>query len=538
LDLCAADGHLIEDPRGALLEASDGLLELDHELTVSSEIAAALGLGALWYRVRRVPGNPSRVELTPRSELAHLLEVLAPDLEFAALAVCDPIGRLAAVNGTAQHLLGYVADGPLLGRSLEGLLGQPSMLSRQGPHLWEVEIPIDRREMLTLEVNVRPYHDSGGRASGWLVRFHSKPFLASAVIDWQSLVEHFPGIVLRLDREGRVIFANRRVGSFTVEEVQGRGVFEFVRDDSRVTVAHFRDLVVRGKSSLAGELPVHDPRTQETIWYSFNAVPILRGDDVEVLVYATDISLRVQAEEDLENSKKRILSLSSRLDRAQEEERRRISRELHDELGGMLTALRLEMGALEKVDGLPQPALDKLDAVEEILTMTLSTVRRLSTQLRPQILDDLGLPAALESLLRDASRRSEFVYDFQVPRSLPGSTDLHLHLYRICQEALTNVCRHARAGRVRLLITRPFRGRLRLVIEDDGTGYQPEVVAEKMTMGLSGIAERVQLLGGTLEMTSGPGQGCRLKVEVPLTAVAVPCEPVFSETQWPVQPAP
>lgn len=527
LGLFRVDGHRLEEPLGCLQEANDGLIELDHDLTISSEIAAALGLGALWYRLRSLPDDPTRAALLPTGELSNLLELLAPELEFAALAVCDPLGRLAAVNGAAQNLLGFVADGPLLGRSLATLLGQEGLLRRDTefqPHLLEVEIPIDRREKLTLEVRIAPYHDAGGRACGWLARFHAKPFLAPAVIDWQSLVEQFPGIVLRLDREGRVIFANRRVAGFTIEEVKGRGVFEFVREDSLVTVQHFRDLVVRGKSSLAGELPIYDPRSKETIWYNFSAVPILRGSDVEVLVYATDITLRVQAEKDLKASKNRIRSLTSRLDRAQEEERRRIARELHDELGGMLTALRLELGALEKVESLPQLARDKLESVESILTMTLSTVRRLSTQLRPQILDDLGLPAALESLLRDASRRCGFDYEFQVPRSLPGDLDLHLHLYRICQEALTNVCRHSKATRVRLLITRPFRDRLNLLIEDDGKGYQPEVVAEKATMGLSGIAERVQLLGGKLEMKSCLGQGCQLKAEVPVGLALSPVD--------------
>ena len=517
LALFGAGGQPVEDPLGLLQEACDGQLELDHDLTISSEIAASLGLGALWYRLRSHPGLPSQGDLLPPGELGHFLELLAPELEFAPLVICDPMGRMAAVNGAAQQLLGYLAGGPLLGRSLEELLRQPGLLRRDGPRLLEMEVPIDRREHRKVEVRVLPYHDAGGRASGWMVRFHGKPFLAPSAVDWQSLVEHFPGVVLRLDREGRVIFANRRVGGFTAEEVLGREIFELVREDSRVTAAHFRDLVVHGKSSLGGEMPVCDPRSGETIWYSFNAVPVLRDTEVEVLIYATDVSLRVQAELELQDAGKRIRSLSSRLDRAQEEERRRISRELHDELGGMLTALRLEVGALEKMEGLPRAAADKLESVEGMLAMTLSTVRRLSTQLRPQILDDLGLPAALEALLRDAGRRGGFECDLQVPRSLPGDADLHLHLYRVCQEALTNVCRHARAGKVRLTVTRPFRGQLRVQIEDDGRGFVVDAAKEKGTMGLCGIHERVQMLAGKMELCSAPGQGCRLKIQVPLS---------------------
>ena len=517
LGLFSPDGQQVKDPTSLLQEACDGQLELDHDLTISSEIAAHLGLGALWYRLRSHPGLPSQGDLLPPGELGHFLELLAPELEFAPLIICDPMGRMAAVNGAAQQLLGHLAKGPLLGRSLEELLEQPGLLHRDGPMLLEMELPIDRHEHRKVEVRVLPYHDAGGRASGWMARFHGKPFVAPTAVDWQSLVEHFPGVVLRLDREGRVIFANRRVGGFTAEQVLGRGIFELVREDSRVTAAHFRDLVVRGKSSLAGEMPVRDPRNGETIWYSFNAVPILRDTEVEVLIYATDISLRVQAEQDLRDAGQRIRSLSSQLDRAQEEERRRISRELHDELGGMLTALRLEVGALGKTEGLPQAATEKMEALEGMLALTLSTVRRLSTQLRPQILDDLGLPAALEALLREAGRRGGFECDLQVPRSLPGDADLHLHLYRVCQEALTNICRHARAGKVRLSVTRPFRGQLRLQIEDDGRGFAVDAVKEKGTMGLCGIQERVQMLAGEMELRSAPGQGCRLKIQIPLT---------------------
>lgn len=520
LALFDAGGQPVEDPLALLQEACEGQVELDHDLTISSEIAARLGLGALWHRARSHPGLPSQVDLLPPGELPHILELLAPELEFAPVLVCDPVGRVAALNGAANHLLRYLAGGSLLGRSLEEILRQPGLLSRDGPRLLELEVPTDLHEARLVEARILPYHDATGRASGWLARFHGKPFLASTTVDWQSLVEHFPGVVLRLDRAGRVIFANRRVGGFTAEEVLGRGIFELVREDSRVTAAHFRDLVVHGKSSLAGEMPISDPRTGQTIWYGFNAVPILRDTEVEVLIYATDISLRVRAEQQLRDAGQRIHSLSCRLDRAQEEERRRISRELHDELGGMLTALRLEVGALESLEGLPAPATEKLEAVEAMLATTLSTVRRLSTQLRPQILDDLGLPAALEALLRDAARRGNFEGDFQVPRSLPGDADIHLHIYRVCQEALTNVCRHARASRVRLSITRPFRDRLWILIEDDGRGFLVEGAKEKGTLGLCGINERVQMLGGKMELVSAPGQGCRLKVEVPLSLPA------------------
>lgn len=523
--LFAADGHPAEEPAALLRLAEAGVASLDHDLVVSSEVATALGLGALWYRLHAPSDSVSgRGDLLPTGELAHLLEMLAPELESSSLIVCDPLGRVAAANGSAQSLLGFLAGGPLLGRSLEELLGRRGLLQPMEPTACLFDLPADRRETVPVQVSISPYRDVAGRASGWLVRLTPRPFLAATEIDWQTMLEHFPGIVLRVEPGGRVLYANRRVGSWTFDEVNGLGVFEMVREDALVTAHHFRDLVVQGQAPLSGEIPVYDPRSGETIWYNFSAVPVVRGEVTEVMIYATDISLSKQAQQELQISQDQVRVLTSRLDRAQEQERRRISRELHDELGGMLTALRLELGALERVEGLPREAHAKLEAVEGILGLTMTTVRRLSTQLRPQILDDLGLPAALQSLVTEAGRRCGFEYDLQVPRSLPGDADLHLHLFRICQEALTNICRHSGATTVKLRVTRPFRNRLDLLLEDNGHGYQPEQVAGRSTLGLSGIAERIELLGGKLSMTSAPGQGCRIKIQVPLHPSHLPGE--------------
>ena len=154
--------------------------------------------------------------------------------------------------------------------------------------------------------------------------------------------------------------------------------------------------------------------------------------------------------------------------------------------------------------------------MEGVLSITLSTVRRLASQLRPQILDDLGLSAALHALVKDAARRAEFEHECHVPQEIPGDKDLHLHLYRICQEALTNICRHSKAQRVSLGLTRPYRDRLELLIVDDGCGYSAKEASEKGSMGLLGMAERVALLKGRLDISSSPGRGCRMRVEIPL----------------------
>ena len=500
---------LAEGPQ-LLAQAARSESELDHLLTVTSEAAARLALDSLWYRIRTDRLAPSAV-LLEAVEPTELLGLLGSELQHCSVVFCDPAGRIAALNGAAEGLLRYVAAGPLLGRPFEPLLGLETPLSPNSASPLEILLPVDTNASLALDLTSEAYR--GGR----LVRMESKPYFSNSVTaDWQSLVDHFPGVVVRLDRYGRVLFASRRVGGFTADEIRGQEVFDFVREDSRVTLDHFRNQIVRDRQTLSGELPILDRRDGGTIWYAFQAVPISVGSDVQVVVYAVDITKRIQAEEELLASRRHIQALSHRIDQAQEEERRRISRELHDELGGTLTALRLEIGALENVENLPTLAKEKLEAVEGVLSITLSTVRRLASQLRPQILDDLGLSAALRALVKDAARRAEFEHECHVPQEIPGDKDLHLHLYRICQEALTNICRHSKAQRVSLGLTRPYRDRLELLIVDDGCGYSAKEASEKGSMGLLGMAERVALLKGRLDISSSPGRGCRMRVEIPL----------------------
>ncbi len=185
-------------------------------------------------------------------------------------------------------------------------------------------------------------------------------------------------------------------------------------------------------------------------------------------------------------------------------------------MGGLLTAVRLELGALERGNGLDEASSERLEVVDALLQETLTTVRRLSTQLRPPILDDLGLRAALRALVEETAQRCGFEAKVGVETCLPGDADLHLQIYRICQEALTNIARHAQARRVGLRLTRPFRHRLELVIEDDGLGFDLKKVAHQTSLGHPGIAERVKLLGGQLKLESRPNKGCRVKVTIPL----------------------
>ena len=199
---------------------------------------------------------------------------------------------------------------------------------------------------------------------------------------------------------------------------------------------------------------------------------------------------------------------------AQELERRRLARELHDETGQALTSILLGLKALE--ERIDDPSSRAATAeLRELVVSTLQDVRRLAVELRPSALDDFGLVAALERLTASFSEQTGIAVDFQTALAderLPE--EVETALYRIVQESLTNVVKHARARRVSILLARK-NSAVKAVVEDDGQGFDPAEQADD-GFGLVGMRERLALLGGRLEIESGRGGGTTVAAEVPV----------------------
>jgi signal transduction histidine kinase len=195
----------------------------------------------------------------------------------------------------------------------------------------------------------------------------------------------------------------------------------------------------------------------------------------------------------------------------QETERRRLARELHDETGQALASILLGLKALEREVG-EQP----LAAIRELVDSALNDVRRLTVELRPPALDDFGLAAALDRLASVLGERSTLAFDVNVnvpPGALPPEHETAI--YRIVQEAITNIVKHACANTVSIVVAATETS-VRAVVEDDGVGFTPGSVREH-ALGLVGMRERVQVLGGRLEIESSPGSGATVVAELPLS---------------------
>jgi signal transduction histidine kinase len=241
------------------------------------------------------------------------------------------------------------------------------------------------------------------------------------------------------------------------------------------------------------------------------------------LVAATSIYRTTRLEKNSEEQQKRteraeqeLRRLSQQLVQAQEAERKSLSRELHDEVGQMLTALRMDLGRLsDSRSAPPEEFNERLEEVKRVAEQTLAAVRSLAMGLRPAMLDDLGLGPALEWQGREFSRRSSIPVTVQIDGVLDGLPDSHRTcVFRVVQEALTNCARHAQAKNIRITV----HGRQDAVfvtVQDDGVGMSRDQLSTG-GLGLIGIEERSRELGGNVAIYSQPGKGTTLKVEIPL----------------------
>jgi PAS domain S-box-containing protein len=244
----------------------------------------------------------------------------------------------------------------------------------------------------------------------------------------------------------------------------------------------------------------------------------------ELIGFTTDVTERRRAEEDLRRSRDRLSDLSAHIEWAREEERTGIAREIHDELGQSLTALRMDVSWLRGRLAAPEatarePLLAKLGEMVELIDDTIGRARRISTELRPGVLDDLGLDAAAAWLAEDFQRRTGVAC--QAACALPPleiERGAATALFRILQEALTNVSRHAAATQVNVDLHLEG-GRLVLEVRDNGRGATDERPAGRRSLGVLGMMERARRLGGTLTFTSAPGAGTVVQASVPLSAV-------------------
>lgn len=266
-------------------------------------------------------------------------------------------------------------------------------------------------------------------------------------------------------------------------------------------------------------------------WINLRSLPQRLADGaVEWHGIATNISNSKESEAQLKKSRQQLAELSNHLEVVKEEERERISRDIHDELGSLLVRIKIEVALL--AGKLPETAAalrDKAASIESLLDQALATASRVARELRPGILKEFGLAAAIECQAEDFGQRTGIAChvqcDDEVPEPLPEpSPESSLALFRIAQEALTNIAKHAQASRVFLRLHRAA-GHIVLEIRDNGRGVSEADMQKPKSFGLRGIRERVASLGGDLSIVAAEQGGTHLIARVPENADATPPTP-------------
>jgi PAS domain S-box-containing protein len=341
-----------------------------------------------------------------------------------------------------------------------------------------------------------------------------------------AIVESATDAIITIDETQRVVLFNRAAEALfrcTREEALGQSLDRFI--PARFRAAHHEHIERFGSTGVtsrrmgdATTLWALRTDTDEEFPIEASISHVKQADHHFYTVILRDITLRKQYEDALKRRQDELRSLSAQILEAREDEKTRIARELHDELGQLLTALKMDLVSIRDRMGGREPEVENIaEKMARTLDQTVTSVRRIAADLRPLMLDDLGLFDALSWLVEDFSERSGVQCELQLTgeerlNSLERSVSNTV--YRILQESLTNIARHAGARNAWIVIG-ANNEEMRMEIEDDGCGIEPADLAKVRSLGLTGMRERVYHIGGTLEVARAPRGGTRVSVHLP-----------------------
>jgi PAS domain S-box-containing protein len=446
-----------------------------------------------------------------------------------AMLLVDYEGQIALANREAHSLFGYPAD-TLINRPVESLV--PRRIRRRHARMREEfqsnasvrsmasgsplnGVRRDGKE-IPLEVGLNPIRH--GRSSYTLVslldlseRRRAEEALAESEREIRLIMDHAPFMVAYVDQRRRYRFVNRRFEQAFVldgDRILGKSIREFLGRKVYTRVKSHWDRAFRN-NFVSYEFRLRFPHGSSR-WVHVDLIPRDRPDGkvIGMFVIVTDIHERKLAENALSQLPHRILV-------AQEDERKRVARELHDGVNQLLGSIRFRMrSAVKSATEAACPVNAEFSKIEGLLEKSIEEVRRVSRALLPPELEELGLGPALKNLCLEFKRERDLPVELEIPENPDLSPDTALHLFRICQESLSNAARHAKASsaRVRLAVKNE---RVVLEIRDNGRGLANRSELGS-GLGLNNIRHRAAGLGGSVSLDSSPGGGTRVRVSIPV----------------------
>jgi signal transduction histidine kinase len=340
-------------------------------------------------------------------------------------------------------------------------------------------------------------------------------FLAAAYEEAKARFELFmdevPDACILLDGDFNYVYFNRAAEAYSglrLEGVIGKRLFPAGTDEGKLE--RYRNVIKTGEAIALEDAVLGGSFGDRR----FRGKAFKAGEGLGVVW--TDVTETRRTRDELAEARSELSGLATHLIQAREEERKNVAREIHDELGQALTAIDMELRWIARRHGsAPSELGDRIVGLLERSSEAVKTVQRIASELRPDILDRLGLAAALEWLAEEQSRHHAIVTntEISIDEALIGEKTATA-LFRITQEALTNVARHAKAARVDVSL-RSNRGAIELKVHDDGIGIGEAQVSGPESFGLRGMYERVHELAGSISILGQRGLGTRIVVSIP-----------------------
>ena len=363
---------------------------------------------------------------------------------------------------------------------------------------------------------------SFGIYSQWLInsRRRAQEAVRAANAELTQIFETSADGMRVVDRDFNMLRANETfcvLAGMRKEEAVGKKCYEVFRGPLCHTAGCPLTRILNGEERVeCDEEKVRDGGSK--IPCIVTATPF-RGHDGELIGIVEDfkdISERKRTEEELRQSRRRLRELASYLESAREKERTRIAREIHDELGQALTALKMDMHWLsQRLPKDDQLSIEKAKTISELIDMNVHSVQRISSELRPGLLDNLGLSAAIEWQADEFQNRTGLECEVtSEPDDIVLDQTRSTALFRIFQETLTNIARHANATKVEIML-KEKPAQVELAVCDNGSGIREEEIHSPKSFGLMGIRERVHSMGGVVRIRGAENRGTTVSVQIP-----------------------
>ena len=447
------------------------------------------------------------------------------------IAISTIEGNIIEVNKAQAEMIGYTVE-ELKGKSVNEYYVYPDIrmemieLFKKTGKVRDFEMELEKKdgsiivELMNIDqikIESKDYLFATGR--NITERKQAEETLRLEKVNFRHSLDDSPLGVRIATIEGNTIYANKALLNFygydSLEELQKTPLKKRYTSESYAEAQKRKHQRERSDLNATdyeisinrknGEIHHLQVFRKEVLWDGLRQFQIIYNDITE----------RLQAEDEIRKSKKLLEDLNKHLNETRENERASISREIHDQIGQSLTALKLDLNQMHKYINSNPEAETKLESMVGLISGTIKDVQRISSDLRPGILDELGLVSAIEWYCDEFEKRTGIKCNLKFDDSDYSDSQINLTFFRVLQETLTNVIRHAKASDVKVTLHKTLKGTI-LVIKDNGIGIPGDKIDSNQSLGLISMRERVRQFKGTIDIISKQGKGTKLTFFIPL----------------------